>query len=168
MSEDPSVTSQASSALVQLQKLLAERGVVNKGKGSLRKGMRPIYAALEEMDRVGVKVQVTQHADDVVGLEARNMRQDLPLHLGVWDTVAKIKKSIKLREYERHEGEYVGVMATVVTEGPIWWPINIEEVQDHVHFNNAEDAVEWLVEQLAPCVVEASGLDLTEKSLLAG
>jgi hypothetical protein len=159
MSEEVRPGSQA--VLVQMQRLLEARGVANLDRVLLvRNGMRPIYSALEEMDRVGVKVRTSRRDLDVVGLNARAMEQTAPLDLRVWDLEAQVGKAIRLREQEGHEGEYVGVMATLTQVGPLWWPQTEETVQDHVHFANSDDAVEWLVEQLAPSVVEAPGLPL--------
>ena len=54
--EEPSVYARV---LVLLKKRLEERGFEIQGvvkPGGRRRGMRPIYAALREMDRVGIKV----------------------------------------------------------------------------------------------------------------
>jgi hypothetical protein len=154
------VKSEPSATLVLLKKRLEERGVVNFGKGSLRNGMRPIYAALEEMDAAGVKVRLRPQAKYDMAFNAGEMDQGKPLDLWLWDLVADHQKAIRLREDEMHEGEYIGISAKLTQAGPIWWPHTEEEVLDHVHFQNAADAIEWLVDEVAPCVVTAPGLDL--------
>lgn len=146
-----------------LRKRLVERGVgklepkVESGNGH---GMTPIYETLTEMGRQGVKVQTSPRKNDVVAVSVEGIDRHQPLDWRLWDTVAKRMVDLHLGLDEGRQGEYVGEVKAFHYSGRLWAQEVTESVEPR-HFSDAEEAVEWLVEQVAPCVVEASGLRLS-------
>jgi hypothetical protein len=57
-------------------------------------------------------------------------------------------------------GEYLGERINIQEQG--WWRWRRETVGqvESEHFGNAGEAIEWLVEKIAPCVIAAGGLAL--------
>jgi hypothetical protein len=88
----------------------------------------------------------------------KEMRTTQALRLRLYDVEANQDKVITLREDVRaHEGEYAGKKAVTHVEGILRARVIVDSEEDK-HFENAQEAVEWLVSEIAPCVVVAPGV----------
>jgi len=180
---DQASPTKPSSALALLKARLAQRNLPMPMPGLVKKreAMAPIYDALNEITQAGVIFQFDQDEfgplatyDDGAGAG----RQAL-LAITLYDLDMKSRKAIKLEhlygdwasEGYRKPGEYWGEAAKVVRKGHLSlltardkmggrsyanWK---KTMRDPVYFKDAQEAIEWLVGQLAPCVKTAPGLE---------
>jgi hypothetical protein len=161
-----------SPTLALLEKKLRERGVGDKAFG-MRPGMRPIWKALEEMDKAGVKVRTAHGEKNVLAIhnlaDVDRFLKTSGLNLTLWNLEKRQLEEIRLGEDEKHPGEYMGGLLTPHGDAlarrkrP---PRNRTQLAmdrlESKHFETSEEAIAWLVEKIAPCVVEANRLGLAE------
>ena len=88
------------------------------------------------------------------------MNSKRPLRLRLWNLEAGEVQIFSLQEDKMCAGEYLGEWANIHDEGWWRWRHEITGQIKSQHLNNASEAIEWLVDRIAPCVVEARGLAL--------
>ena len=151
---------QEPAALSMLRSELAKRGERYKG-ASLNQDMLPIYRALMDLDSAGVKVRTSARSGDVVGFNVVHMDQALPFLLVMWDRDTESKVGIQIRADAWHTGRYDCERDFFHEEG---WLVKrmVKDVQEQRQGVNVQEALAWLMEKIAPCVVEAPGLMFSE------
>ena len=154
-----------SPTLTLLKERLAARGVGVK-LGSLLGGMTPIYKAMEEMDRAGVKVRTGEEARNVLAIHEHMVMDRLLkthiLRMELYDLEAKRAIAVFLSEDPQHAGEYIGRVDRPRKPSGFLKLKIVVDVLEFKHFYSPSEAVEWLVEKIAPCVVEARRLGLPD------
>ena len=158
--EEPSVYSPV---LVMLQKRLEERGFEAEKSfeaGDRKKGMRPIYTALREMDRIEVRLAKGKDGSVVTKLNVANMNQKRPFRIRLWNLEMGQAQVVSLQVDKVSSGEYWGEWVSLRDEGWWRWKHEVGTKMESQHLNDMNEAIAWLVEKLAPCVVDAGGLSL--------
>jgi hypothetical protein len=151
---------QEPTALKMLHHELAKRGERYKGV-AFDQDMLPIYRALMDLDSAGVKVRTSAHPGDVMGFNAVHRDQAQPLVLVLWNRDAEHKIGIQIRVDAWHTGRFDCEMDYFHEEG---WLVKrmVKDVQEQRRGGNVQETLAWLMEKIAPCVVEAPGLMLAE------
>lgn len=147
---------QEPAALNMLRGELAKRGERYRHV-SFNEDMLPIYGALMDLDSAGVKVRTSGRPGDAMSFSAAHQDHTLSLRLKLWDRDAERKIGIQIRADAWHTGRYDCERDFFHEEG---WLIKrtVKDVQEQRRGVNVQEALAWLMEKIAPCVVEAPGL----------
>jgi hypothetical protein len=150
------------STLTRLQGILDEQGLVVK-RGSLL-AMQPIYGALRDLDRAGVKVRTSQRKEDVQAFAIGNDNVLEPLKMQLWDMVANRPLEIAIEPGILVEGSYhVETLTSYKRPGLVLSHMERKTLEGKFVYS-AQDAVAWMLEKIAPCVAEVPGLALDARA----
>ena len=125
--------------------------------------MRPIYAALREMDWVGVRVAGGRRGEEVTKLDLAYLAYRPSFRMRLWNLDQGKAQIIGLQEDPVEQGKYLGEWVDL--EGRGWWRwwhevVSKSEIRQ---LDNANEAIEWLVEKIASSVTDARGLGVLPK-----
>ena len=144
--------SEESFDLQALRERVAARDAAGQAQG-MHDGLAPIYAALDEIANAGMARREVATEEALVNAgrlwaAALQQREALAVQMQAGEQTVKIKVSEDLM----HVGEYQ-VEKTSSHYGGWVWPHMVVDEQEKKTCWSAQATIEWLVEQLAPCVL---------------
>lgn len=136
--------------MVELRMRVLARG---KGEetGGLTSGLAPIHAGLDEMGKIGFE-RASEGMVSAGKLMTAAWRKEDNVEVKVWNAKGEGTK-IEVSEDEMHVGDYVVEMTTLGMKGGLW-PREVVKGRESKRFYSSETTLAWLVERLAPYVLE--------------